>query len=96
MQSPIKVWRKDPRYLTDFYQPGMDLGPPDEIIQPESLVKPGDINPPIPRRGRSKKHITRQEYQRLKRQKLSDRSIAAAFDISTMTLTRRKREWEMI
>jgi hypothetical protein len=46
--NPVSVWRLSPEELK-AYKPGQDLGKPDEIIQPGTLVKPGSKSPPIPK-----------------------------------------------
>lgn len=89
--STIKIWRKDPRFLTDYYQYGMDLGKPDEVIQPESLVKAAERDPQVPKVNGAHS-ITKAVYDRLKTQGLSDKAIAAAYGISPTTLGRRKKE----
>lgn len=95
MQSPVKVWRKDPRFLTDYYKPGMDLGEPDDEYQPEPLVKPESKNPKIPKKGgpARKEVITKKQYERLRAQGLSRAAIAAAYGIGYSTLGAWIKEW---
>lgn len=44
----IKIWRKTPEEL-EKYKPGQDLGEPDEIVEPETLVRKGDKRPVLTR-----------------------------------------------
>jgi hypothetical protein len=55
INGPIKIWRKTPEELAN-YKPGQDLGEPDEIVEPETLIRKGDRNPmPSFRRRKAKK-----------------------------------------
>lgn len=101
MISEIKVWQLTPEQVAN-YRPGMYLGKPHRTEQPETLVKPGDRNPPIPRKreqkGRPprKEVITKYQYRRMRAKGFYDVAIAAAFDISPSTLRNRKREWGLM
>jgi Response regulator containing a CheY-like receiver domain and an HTH DNA-binding domain len=102
MIEPVKVWKLSPGEFNRVLQnPGMDLGKPDRVYQPESMI---DKLPPtlLNKVGRKRKRkggkrppsITKEQYQKLAADGLSKDQICERMNISIVTLKKRIREWK--
>ncbi|XID91056.1 hypothetical protein ACF3MZ_21390 [Paenibacillaceae bacterium WGS1546] len=91
MVYPIKVWRKTPEQLA-AYTPGMDLGEPDDIILPKPPTATTKRHNGYYGKNPDEK-ISKAEYLALRKQGLTQKAIAAAYDMHPSSISYRLRKW---